>query len=87
MKWNLKKYPMYINGNRQAYPDIKPGMPFLSKSAVVGNLVFLSGLTSINYENGRLPSKKFEDQMFVAWIISGLLSMRLAAQWTIWLSI
>jgi enamine deaminase RidA (YjgF/YER057c/UK114 family) len=63
MKWDLKKYPMYISGIKQTYPSIKLGMPFLSKSAVVGNLIFLSGLTGISLETGYLLSHKFEDQM------------------------
>ena len=42
MDWKLKKYPMYCGGIKQAYPSIRPGMPFLSRSAVVGNIIFNS---------------------------------------------
>ena len=63
MKWDLKKYPMYINGIRQAYPEIKPGKSFLSKSVVVGNLIFFSGLTGMNSDSGHFLSNRFEDQM------------------------
>ncbi len=63
MKWDLKKYPMYISDVKQTYPNIKPGMPFLSKSVVVGNLIFLSGLVGVDLETGRFSSRKFEDQL------------------------
>jgi len=63
MKWDMKKYPMYISGIKQTYPSVNLGMPFLSKSAVVGNLIFLSGLTGVSLKTGYLSSRKFEDQM------------------------
>lgn len=63
MKWELKKYPMPIGGVKQAYPHLKPGTPFLSKCSVVGNLIFLSGLTGIDFRTGRFSSTKFDDQM------------------------
>jgi 2-iminobutanoate/2-iminopropanoate deaminase len=63
VRWDLKKYPMYIGGVKQAYPDIKPGMSFLSKSVTVGNLVFLSGFNGIDLETGYLSSGRFEDQI------------------------
>ncbi len=63
MQWELKKYPMYIAGVKQAYPYIEQGMPFLSKSAIVGNLIYLSGLTSIDMKTGHLSSLHLEDQV------------------------
>lgn len=63
MKWGLKKYPIHIGGVKQTYPYIKLGAPFLSKCSVVGNIIFLSGLTSIDLKTGQLPSPKFDDQI------------------------
>jgi len=65
MGWELKKYPMYYGGVKQTYPNIKPGMSFLSKSAIVGNIIFLSGLDGRTLETGDVPSNKFEEQMVV----------------------
>jgi len=56
MGWELKKYPMYYGGVKQTYPNIKPGMSFLSKSAIVGNIIFLSGL------DGRTRGRKLHGQ-------------------------
>ncbi len=63
MKWEIKKYPMHIGGIKQVSPHIKPGMPFLSMCSIVGNLIFLSGLTGIDFKTGRLASTKFDSQM------------------------
>lgn len=53
MVWEAKKYPAYYGGKKQIY----------SRSAVVGNLIFLSGATGIVPETGDAPSDKLEDQM------------------------
>ena len=65
MDWNLKKYPMYYGGVKQTYPKVKPGVPFLSKSAVVGNIIFLSGSVGRSSETGKVTSDKFEEQLIV----------------------
>ena len=65
MDWNLKKYPMYYAGVKQTYPDIKPGMSFLSKSVVVGNIVFLSSFDGRNTETGNVTSGEFGEQVVV----------------------
>jgi 2-iminobutanoate/2-iminopropanoate deaminase len=54
---------MYIQGVKQAYPHIEPGTPALSASSIVGNLIFLSGLTGENPDTGELKSTGFEDQL------------------------
>lgn len=64
--WELKKYPLYRNGLKQVYPNIKPGMPFCSESVRVGNLIFLSGVTGEDPDSGKVMSNILEDQMKVA---------------------
>ncbi len=66
MNWEIKKYPMYYGGIKQTYPNIKPGDPFFSKSAVVGNIIFLSGSAGRTLETGEVPSNDFDDQMIVS---------------------
>ena len=66
MDWALRKYPMYYGGVKQVHPNIKPGMPFFSKSAAAGNLLFLSGSAGRTLETGDVPSGIFEEQMLVA---------------------
>ena len=53
MVWEAKKYPAYYGGVRQPY----------ARSAVVGNLIFLSGVTGRTLETGEVPSDNFEEQM------------------------
>jgi 2-iminobutanoate/2-iminopropanoate deaminase len=53
MVWEAKKYPAYYGGQKQPY----------SRSAVVGNLVFLSGVTGKTLETGDVPSDNLEEQM------------------------
>ncbi len=64
--WELKKYPLYSGGLKQVYPNIEPGMPFLSESVAVGNLLFLSGVTGESPDTGEVPSDVLEEQMAVA---------------------
>lgn len=64
--WEMKKYPMYYGGVKQIYPNIEPGMPFLSESVAVGNLLFLSGMTGENPDTGRIETNVFEEQMDIA---------------------
>ncbi len=66
MDWEVKRYPMYYGGVKQVYPNVKPGAPIFSKSAVVGNLIILSGSAGRTLETGDVPSDKFEDQMLVS---------------------
>lgn len=66
MDWMLRKYPMYYGGVKQVYPNIKPGMPFFSKSAVAGNLIILSGSAGRTLETGDVPSGIFEEQLLIA---------------------
>ena len=65
MDGTLRKYPMYYGGVKQVYPNIKPGMPFFSKSAVAGNLIILSGSAGRTLETGDVPSGIFEEQLLI----------------------
>ncbi len=51
--WEVQKYPMYSGGVKQPY----------SKSAVVGNLIFLSGMAGVNLDTGKVESGVLEEQM------------------------
>ena len=65
MGLKLKKYPMYYGGVKQTYPNVKPGESFLSKSAIVGNIIFLSSLDGRTLETGEVTSNKFDEQLVV----------------------
>ena len=54
--WEVKKYPMYYAGVKQPY----------SKSAVVGNLLFCSGMDGTTLETGKVSSNNTAEQMVVA---------------------
>jgi enamine deaminase RidA (YjgF/YER057c/UK114 family) len=75
VKCRLKKYPLSINGVRQEHSDVKSGMLSMSKSIVLGNLIFLSGINCINQEIGQMKSLKLEKQ-----IINCLDNIRLAVE-------
>jgi 2-iminobutanoate/2-iminopropanoate deaminase len=64
--WEMKKYPKVKKGVRQIFPSIKPGMPFMSESVVVGNLIFLSSMSGEDSITGNIESGNFEEQMDVA---------------------
>lgn len=61
--WEVKKYPLYSGGVNQVYPNIQPGMPFLSESVAVGNLLFLSAMTG---ESPDGATGSLEEQVAVA---------------------
>jgi len=54
--WEVKKYPMYCAGVKQPY----------SKSVVVGNLIYLSGMDGRSLETGRVISNNVADQVETA---------------------
>jgi 2-iminobutanoate/2-iminopropanoate deaminase len=59
-----KKYPMTYGGVQQTYPNIAPGMSFSSRSAIVGNLIFLNSFDGRAIETGNAASDSFEDQLW-----------------------
>lgn len=54
--WEVKKYPMYFAGIKQPY----------SRSAVVGNLVFCSGMDARSFETGQVIGNNIAEQMMTA---------------------
>ena len=55
MDWEVKKYPMYYGSVKQPY----------SKSVVVGNLIFLSGIAAVDFKTGKVPDD-LEEQTILA---------------------
>ena len=64
--WEVKKYPAYYAGVKQAYPHVAPGQPMFSRSAVVGNLIFCSGVNARSLASGEVETDNFEEQMAIA---------------------
>ena len=64
--WKLKKYPLRYGGVEQVYPSIQPGMPFMSESVVVGNLIFLSAMGGEDPATGKIETDSFEEQWRIA---------------------
>ncbi len=63
MQNELIKYPLYFNNIKQTYPDIEPGISFLSRTVIAGNIVFTSGLDGRTIETGRVASDEFYGQL------------------------
>jgi 2-iminobutanoate/2-iminopropanoate deaminase len=64
--WEMKKYPLLYGGVKQVYPNIQPGIPFMSESVVVGNLVFLSAMGGEDPFSGKIETDSFEEQWKIA---------------------
>jgi 2-iminobutanoate/2-iminopropanoate deaminase len=60
--WEMKKSPLLYGGVKQVYPNIQPGLPFMSESVVVGNLVFLSAMGGEDPNTGKIETDSFEEQ-------------------------
>ncbi len=61
--WEMKKYPAYYGGIKQAYPHVAPGEPMFSRSAVVGNLIFCTGANARSIATGKVETRDFEEQI------------------------
>jgi 2-iminobutanoate/2-iminopropanoate deaminase len=61
----VKYYPFYIGGVKQVYPNVHPGTPKYASAVVVGNLVFLSGMTAQDTKTGACLTDTISDQMVV----------------------
>ena len=61
----VKYYPFYIGGVKQVYPNVHPGTPKYASAVVVGNLVFLSGMTAQDTKTGACLTDTITDQMIV----------------------
>ncbi len=66
MDCKVKRYPAYFGNIKQAFPSIKPGEAFNSRSVVVGNLIFLSAVSARSIETGRVGVKTLKEQVFAA---------------------
>lgn len=56
-------YPFCIGGVEQIYPNVHPGTPKYAAAMVVGNLVFVSGMTAQDTETGACLTATVEDQV------------------------
>ena len=63
--WEVTLNPSYYGGVKRAYPYVTPGQPTFSKSAVVGNLAFFSGLGPPALDSFEVKTSVFEEQMAV----------------------
>jgi 2-iminobutanoate/2-iminopropanoate deaminase len=61
----VKYYPFYIGGVKQVYPNVHPGTPKYASAVVVGNLVFLSGMTAQETKTGACLTDTISQQMVV----------------------
>jgi 2-iminobutanoate/2-iminopropanoate deaminase len=61
----VKYYPFYIGGVKQIYPNVHPGTPKYASAVVVGNLVFLSGMTAQDMKTGACLTDTISEQMVV----------------------
>jgi 2-iminobutanoate/2-iminopropanoate deaminase len=65
MEKKVKYYPFFIGGVKQVYPNVHPGTPKYASAVVVGNLVFLSGMTAQDTKTGACLTDTISDQMVV----------------------
>ncbi len=63
----IKKFPCYIKGVEQKFPNVSPGTPIYANCAVVGNLIFVSGMTAQSFENGACLTNTAQDQTRVCY--------------------
>jgi enamine deaminase RidA (YjgF/YER057c/UK114 family) len=59
-------YPEYWAGKKLSYPNVPAEAGKLSRSVVVGNLIFISGCQGANDETARVETMLFEEQMEIA---------------------
>jgi enamine deaminase RidA (YjgF/YER057c/UK114 family) len=63
MEWQLKKYPMNAIAERRTARSGKADSPFSSKAALIGNLIYLSGVDATDIKTGAVSVRDFEGQM------------------------
>ncbi|MCC8142389.1 MAG: RidA family protein [Lachnospiraceae bacterium] len=66
MESTIKKYPCYINGVEQVYPNVAPGTPIYANAVAVDNILYVSGMTPQSFENGGCVTNTMETQMWDA---------------------
>jgi enamine deaminase RidA (YjgF/YER057c/UK114 family) len=63
----IKKYPCYIKGVEQKWPNVTPGTPIYANCVVVDNLIFVSGMTAQSFEDGACLTNTAQDQTRVCY--------------------
>ncbi|MCC8067669.1 MAG: hypothetical protein LIO94_11325, partial [Clostridiales bacterium] len=66
MESTIKKYPCYINGVEQVYPNVAPGTPIYANAVAVDNILYVSGMTPQSFENGGSVTNTMETQIWEA---------------------
>ena len=63
----IKKYPCYIKGVEQKWPNVTPGTPIYANCVVADNLIFVSGMTAQSFEDGACLTNTAQDQTRVCY--------------------
>ena len=63
----MKKYPTYIKGVEQKWPNVAPGTPVYAACVRVGNMLYVSGMTAQSFENGACLTNTPQDQTRVCY--------------------
>ena len=63
----MKKYPCVIRGVEQKIPNVAPGTPIYANAVVVGNLIFVSGMTAQTFDDGNCLTHTAHDQTIVCY--------------------
>ena len=66
MEEKVKHYPFYIGGVKQVFPNVHPGAGKYASAVVVGNLIFLSGMTAQDTKTGACLTGTISEQMVVS---------------------
>lgn len=65
MESTIKKYPCYVKGIEQKYPNVAPGTPIYANAVEVDNILYVSGMTAQQFEDGSCTTNTMQDQMWV----------------------
>ncbi|MCD8364525.1 MAG: RidA family protein [Clostridiales bacterium] len=66
MESTIKKYPCYVNGVKQVYPNVTPGTPIYANAVAVDNILYVSGMTAQRFDDGGCVTNTMQDQMWTA---------------------
>jgi len=58
----IKKYPNYIKGVEQKWPNVEPGSPIYARCVQVGNMLYVSGMTGQSFDTGVCDTTTAEEQ-------------------------
>ena len=64
----IKKYPCFIKGVEQKYPNVSPGTPVYANCVRAGNLLFISGMTAQSFDDGMCLTNTAQDQTRVCYM-------------------